>query len=53
MFGGEYAVFVASAYGATVLILGGLIWTTIAASIRARRDLDEVERPGRKERPGG
>ncbi len=53
MLGGEYAVYVASAYGATVLILGGLIWATLVASVRARRDLDEVERPARKERPGG
>ncbi len=50
MFGGEYAVYVASAYGATALILGALIWATLAASARARRDLDEVERPHRKER---
>jgi len=48
MFGGEYGVYVAAAYGATALILGGLIWATVSASARARRELDEVERPRRK-----
>jgi heme exporter protein CcmD len=40
----KYAVYVLSAYGATAAILGWLLWSTLAASARARRDLDAVER---------
>ena len=44
MFGDKYAVYVLAAYGATALILGWLLWTTLAASARARRDLAEIEK---------
>jgi len=40
----KYAVYVLSAYGATAAILGWLLWSTLIASARARRDLAEVER---------
>ena len=40
----KYAVYVLAAYGATALILGWLLWTTLAANARARRELAEMER---------
>ena len=40
----KYTIYVVAAYAATVLILGGLIWSTIAASRRAQRDLDDAEK---------
>ncbi len=40
----KYALYVIVAYGATVLILGWLLWSTLAAAARARRELGEVER---------
>jgi heme exporter protein CcmD len=42
--GDKYAVYVLASYGATVLILGWLLWTTLAANAKARRELAEVER---------
>jgi heme exporter protein CcmD len=33
-----------AAYGAAALILGWLLWTTLAASAAARRDLAEMEK---------
>ena len=44
MFSGEYAGYVFAAYAATALILGALIWATLAANARARRELDQVDR---------
>ena len=45
IFGGDkYTVYVASAYLGTVVILGALIWSTLRANARARRELDQVER---------
>ncbi len=44
MFGGEYGGYVLAAYAATALILGALIWATLAASRRSRRELDTVDR---------
>jgi heme exporter protein CcmD len=44
----EYALYVLAAYGATVLILGWLLWTTLAANARARRELAEMERERRR-----
>ena len=49
MFDGAYGTYVAIAYASTVVVLAGLIWATVAQSRRARRELDEVERPSRKE----
>ena len=40
----KYAVYVIAAYGSTVLILGWLVWSTLAANARARRDLAEAEK---------
>jgi len=42
--GDKYALYVLAAYGSTVLILGWLLWTTLAANVRARRDLAEMEK---------
>ena len=42
--GDKYAVYVLTAYGATALILGWLLWTTLRANAKARRDLAEMER---------
>ena len=44
MFGGEYGIYVLTAYAATALVLGALIWATYAASKRARRELDALDR---------
>ena len=44
MFGGEYAGYVITAYAATAAILAILIWATVSASRRARRDLDAIDR---------
>ena len=40
----KYAIYVLAAYGATTLILGWLLWTTLRANAKARRDLAEMER---------
>ena len=42
--GDKYAVYVLAAYGATALILGWLLWTTLTANTKARRDLAEMEK---------
>ena len=47
-FADKYAVYVIAAYGSTALILGWLLWSTLAAAARARRELGEVERERRK-----
>ncbi len=44
----KYALYVLAAYGATVLILGWLLWTTLAANAKARRDLAEMEKERRR-----
>ncbi len=44
----KYALYVLAAYGATALILGWLLWTTLAANAKARRDLAEMERERRR-----
>ena len=43
-----YAGHVVAAYAASAAILGALIWSSIAASRRARRELDGVERERRR-----
>ena len=40
----KYAVYVLAAYGATFAILGWLLWTTLSANFRARRELEEAEK---------
>ena len=43
---GKYAGAVLGAYGISLALLGALIWQTLAASARARRDLEKQERHG-------
>ena len=40
----RYAEHVLISYGVTALVLGWLIWATIAANAKARRELDEIDR---------
>ncbi len=40
----KYAVYVLAAYGTTALIRGWLLWSTLAANAKARRELSEMER---------
>ena len=47
VFADPYASYVAAAYAATALILGALVWASVAASRRARRDLEGLERERR------
>ena len=39
---GKYAAEVLAAYGATFLLLAGLVWATWARSIRVRRALEQA-----------
>lgn len=41
---GKYANTVLAAYGVSLALLAGLIWHTVAANARARRDLEAQER---------
>lgn len=43
---GKYAGAVLGAYGISLALLAGLIWQTVAANARARRDLERQERHG-------
>ncbi|WP_022708136.1 MULTISPECIES: heme exporter protein CcmD [Paracoccus] len=43
---GKYAGAVIGAYGVSLVLLGGLIWHSVAANARARRDLERQERDG-------
>lgn len=43
---GKYAGTVMAAYGVSGLLLIGLIWQTLAANARARRDLEKHEKHG-------
>ena len=40
----KYAIYVVVSYGTTAAILGWLLWTTLTANAKARRDLAEAER---------
>lgn len=40
---GKYTIPVLSAYGASVLLLVGIVWQSIARNARARRALDQQE----------
>lgn len=46
MFGGPYATYVLVAYISTLAIIGALVWSTVAASRRARRELEGLDRRG-------
>ncbi|MDT8344997.1 MAG: heme exporter protein CcmD [Thermohalobaculum sp.] len=39
----RHALTVAAAYGATAAILGWLVWTTLSANARARREMQDAE----------
>lgn len=43
---GKYAATVLWSYGVSVALLAALIWQTVAANARARRDLERQERNG-------
>ncbi|MTD98868.1 heme exporter protein CcmD [Paracoccus sp. YIM 132242] len=43
---GKYAGAVMGAYGLSLALLGGLIWQTLVANARARRDLERQENRG-------
>jgi heme exporter protein CcmD len=43
---------VIAAYGATAAIVGALVWASLAASRRARRELEALERDGPRRRRG-
>ena len=49
-FSDPYALYVLAAYAATGTILGALIWSSIVASRRARRELAVLERGLERER---
>lgn len=48
MFGDPYAVYVIAAYAASAAILGWLVWSSLAASARAKRELGDMERERRR-----
>jgi heme exporter protein CcmD len=52
---GAHWDFVIAAYAATAVIMGALVWASVAAARRARRDLEALEnRPGApRRRPAG
>ncbi|MEM8789982.1 MAG: heme exporter protein CcmD [Pseudomonadota bacterium] len=41
MFGDPHAAYVIAAYSATAVILGVIIWATLSANARARKDLED------------
>jgi len=43
----KYAVYVLAAYGATAVILGWVLWSTLRANALARADLAAAERERR------
>jgi heme exporter protein CcmD len=43
LFADGYALYVLAAYVATATILGALIWSSVVAGRRARRELDDLE----------
>lgn len=43
---GKYAGTVLAAYGISVVLLGGLVWQTLAANARTRRDLERRDGDG-------
>jgi heme exporter protein CcmD len=52
---GAHWSYVIAAYAATALIMGALVWASVTAGRRARRDLEALEtRPGApRRRPAG
>lgn len=43
---GKYAGTVLTAYGVSLALLAGLIWQTVAANARARKDLEKQDKNG-------
>ncbi|MBU3031380.1 heme exporter protein CcmD [Paracoccus marinaquae] len=43
---GKYAGTVLAAYGVSLALLAGLVWQSIVANARARRDLERQEKNG-------
>lgn len=43
---GKYAGTVLAAYGVSIVLLIGIIWQSLAASVRARRELEKHEKHG-------
>lgn len=43
---GKYAVTVIAAYGASLVLLAGIVLQTLIANARARRELEEHEKRG-------
>lgn len=43
---GKYASTVIWSYGVSLALLAGLIWHSVAANARARKDLEEHEKNG-------
>lgn len=41
---GDYAVNVLSAYGGSLVLLGGIVWLSFARARRVRSELEKVER---------
>ncbi len=48
LFSDKYAIYVISAYLGTIVILGGMIWATLSANQRARRELERLEKERRQ-----
>ncbi|MBM9594927.1 heme exporter protein CcmD [Roseitranquillus sediminis] len=44
---GKYAAEILTAYGASAILLGGIVWASVARAARLRRRLDELEGRGR------
>ena len=40
---GKYAVTVLSAYGATLILLGGLVWWSLRRAARVKAELEKIE----------
>ncbi len=43
---GQYAGTVLAAYGVSLALLAGLIWQTVAANARARKELEKQDKNG-------
>jgi heme exporter protein D len=43
---GKYAGTVLSAYGASIVLLVGLLWISVSKGLRVRKQLDAVEKRG-------
>ena len=46
---GDYGLYVLSAYGGAILLLGAIVVLSVIRSRKVRAELDRVERGGRKD----